>query len=100
MMAELVIRDEQLAWRLLDIARRENRPVEAVLESLLETYIDTETMAEAPPGSLALLAQKAVEAGIRSGRPVDTASRSREILHNEYADYLKKRRKDEQPDSD
>ena len=36
-MTELIIPDE-LAQRLHNIARRENRPLEAVLESLLEQY--------------------------------------------------------------
>ena len=36
-MTELIIPDE-LAQRLQNIARRENRPLEAVLESLLEQY--------------------------------------------------------------
>jgi hypothetical protein len=43
-----------------------------------------------PPGSLALLAKLAREANIRTGER-DTSSRSREILENEYADYLLKR---------
>ncbi len=88
-MTDLVIPDGKLTKRLRELAQRENRPVEAVLESMLEKYGEPNSN-EAPPGSLALLAQKALEADIRSDKPVDTAARSREILHNEYADYLKK----------
>lgn len=40
-----------------------------------------------PPGSLALLAKLAREANISTGE-TDISSRSREILENEYADYL------------
>ena len=32
------IRNEELAWRLLDIAHREKRSVEEVLEAMLENY--------------------------------------------------------------
>jgi hypothetical protein len=47
-----------------------------------------------------MLAEKALEAGIRSDKPVDTAARSREILRHEFADYLKRQRGHEQSDSD
>lgn len=93
-MSDIVIPDGKLTRKLREYARRENRSVEEVLESLLEKYGEPEAE-EAPPGSLALLAQKALEADIRSGKPVNTAANSREILHNEYADYLKKRRANE-----
>lgn len=93
-MTELVIRDERIAWQLLDIARRENRSVEAVLDDLLADYQpDTE---RPKPGTFAALAHSAREANIRTEYPVDTSERSREILNTEYADYLK-RRMDEQP---
>lgn len=98
-MTDIVIPDGKLTRKLREYARRENRSVEEVLESMLEKYGEPDAE-EALPGSLALLAQKAIEADIRSGKPVDTAARSREILHNEYADYLKKWRADEQSDTD
>jgi DNA-binding ferritin-like protein (Dps family) len=37
-MAEVLIRDEQIARRLFDIAAREERSVEAVLEELIDLY--------------------------------------------------------------
>jgi hypothetical protein len=93
-MAELVIRDERIAWQLLDIARRENRSVEAVLDDLLADYRpETE---QPKPGTFAALAEAARRANLRSEHPVDTSERSREILHSEYAEHLK-RRMDEQP---
>ena len=99
-MADLIIHDEDVAFRLLEIARREERPVEAVLKSMLAQYRESESDDSEPkPGTLAMLAKKAVEANIRSGNPVDTAVRSREILNEEYADYIR-RRMDEQSDSD
>lgn len=100
-MAELVIRDEQLAWRLLDIARRENRPVEAVLESLLERYDQSMPDETKPkPGTLAALAESARRANLRSEKPVDTAARSREILHNEYPDYIRRNMDKQQPNDE
>lgn len=54
---------------------------------------DTEFDPDNPlPGSLALLAKLALEADISTGE-TNTSSRSREILYNEYADYLLKRMK-------
>jgi hypothetical protein len=98
-MAELVIRDEQLAWKLYNIAHRENRSVEDVLETLLEERYPQDVGDKPVPGSFAALAESARRANIRSPHPVDTSSNSREILQNEYADYLKQRMED-QNDSD
>jgi hypothetical protein len=98
LMVDLVIRNEQLAWKLLSIAQRENRSVESVLAALLARY-DTEFEGRPALGTFAMLAQSAQEADIRSDMPTDTSERSREILENEYADYLK-RHMNERPDSD
>lgn len=97
-MAELIIHDERIAWRLLDIARRENRSVEDVLDILLRKYAAEESEGEPTPGSFAMMAQSALKADLRS-TPTDTSERSREILAGEYADYLK-RRMNEQSNSD
>jgi hypothetical protein len=87
-MVELVIRDEQLASKLFDIARHEQRSVEEVLQTLIAEHYGSD---ESPfPGSSAELAQSALNADIHS-EPRDTSSRSREILQTEYADYLKRR---------
>jgi hypothetical protein len=37
-MVDMHIRDEQLAQRLQDLAARENRPIEAILQTLLDQY--------------------------------------------------------------
>ena len=99
-MADLVVHSENIARRLLDLARRENRSVEAVLETLLDTYSPEEPSetegSEPQPGTFAALAKSAEEAGIRSDKPVDTASRSREILNAEFADYVRRNQQDEQ----
>jgi hypothetical protein len=62
-MADLVIRDEELAWKLLRIAQRENRSVESVLSALIAQY-DNESEERTPFGTFAKLAQSAQEANI------------------------------------
>ncbi len=91
-MAELLIRDEHIAWRLLDIAQREQRSVEDVLDSLLANYPSESEAQETPKGTFAALNWAAEQAGIGlDAEPTDTSERSREILETEYADYLKRR---------
>lgn len=99
-MAQLLIQDEKIAWRLLDIARREKRSVESVLESLLEDYEPSTSEDEPQPGTFAALLKAAQEARIGvDSEPTNTSEKSREILNTEYADYLK-RRMDEQSNTD
>jgi hypothetical protein len=43
-MADLIIRGK-IAERLQDVAQRENRPIEAVIETLLNRYEDSENVA-------------------------------------------------------
>ncbi|MBZ0315060.1 MAG: hypothetical protein K8L91_01485 [Anaerolineae bacterium] len=88
-----------LVEKLRRIAEIEHRPVEAVLESLIEQYPliapDTEEAdSDVPPlGTLARLAYEARKNSFHSGRH-DTTARSREILQNEFADYLLRRMDD------
>lgn len=77
---------EQVARRLETLAEQEGSTVGDLLQMLLNRYAP-----DSPPGSLAEIAQNAREAGLASVQRVDTADRSREILHQEYADYLKRR---------
>lgn len=77
---------EDVADRLEKLAQAQGSSVADVLTTLLNRYAP-----DSPPGSLAAMAQNAREAGLASAEPVDTAERSREILNNEYADYLKRR---------
>jgi hypothetical protein len=97
--ADLLIRDERIAWRLLDIAQRENRSVESVLDTLLDYYPTVQPEETAQETPFAMWAKAAEDANIHSSGPVDTSERSREILNTEYADYLK-RRLNEQSDTD
>jgi hypothetical protein len=89
-MAELIIRSERLAFRLLEIARREQRSVEEMLEQWLEEHEPDAAQVPTPGSSEALLAS-ALAADIASAEAVDTSARSREILETEYTDYLKRR---------
>ena len=50
-----------------------------------------ESEPEYPPGSLAKFAQLARKSGRASKEKVDTSARSREILNNEFADYVDRR---------
>jgi hypothetical protein len=92
-MAELSI-SPKLANRLSELARRQNRSVEALLTEWVE---ETEGSVVAPESAieesnpLAHLGQRLAAADFHSGRS-DTAERSREILEQEYGDYLLKRR--------
>jgi hypothetical protein len=89
-MAELIIRSERLAFRLLEVARREQRSVEDVLEQLLDEHKLKSDVIQVPGSSEALLAS-ALAANIASTREVDTSARSREILETEYAESLQRR---------
>jgi len=77
---------EHVARRLESLAEQEGSTVGDLLETLLNRYSP-----DPPMGSLAEIAENAREAGLASAQRVDTAERSREILHQEYANYLKRR---------
>jgi hypothetical protein len=83
----------EIAQRLEKLADQEGSTVSDLLLTLLNRYAP-----ELPLGSLAEMAQNARAAGLASDRTVDTAMRSREILNAEYADYLKRRMKNDDPD--
>jgi hypothetical protein len=150
-MAELLIRDETIARRVLDIAEREGRSVEAVIASMIDRYQSPPPLSDAEraarlravrarayaearrywqeagdtarlaltdeeldaqfwmfdaegiprlkadegqpgivPSSRARLAASAKAANIQFSSN-DVASRSREILEEEFADYLLRR---------
>ena len=85
-MSNLLIEGD-VADQLRDLAERQHLSVEEALKSLLERYGDSE-----PSTTLAQLAQALGEADFHSGQS-DTATRSREILETEYADYLINRKR-------
>ena len=87
-MAELII-DNAIAERLRQIARQENRPLDAVLRSMLESYTST-----LEPSDWPLLIARMAEADtdiVWSEDATELSERSREILEDEFADYLLKR---------
>jgi hypothetical protein len=90
--ATMDIRDD-LAKRLHELAQQQNRSVDEVLEELLSPYQSQSLSAEnsdiPPQGTAARMIYEAQRAGFRSGQ-TDTAERSREILHNEFAKHLLK----------
>ncbi len=105
-MVELVIRDESLARKLLNIAHREGRSVDDLLRDFANSYQATSSSEsnapgekhEPEPGTLGMLLKTAEEANIRAPQPVDTSSRTNEILQAEYGEYLRQRL-DEQSDT-
>ena len=89
-MVDLIIRDKKLAARLRDLAQEEERPIEEILQELLDQY------QEAPkPGSFRALLRSAVSADIESEQLLDTSSRVNDILREEYARHLKQDDADE-----
>lgn len=95
-MTDFTISDE-LAEQLKEIAQRENRSIDEIFEDALREYADThvetsvddEPLTEAVNGFLAI-AQAADELGERS-KEGDISERSREILDNDFPEYLMKR---------
>lgn len=80
----------QLADKLTRLAERQHKTVDEVLERLLEAESVEETpstLDHPRPGSGAALLKAALDADIQSAT-TDTAERSREILNNEFANYL------------
>lgn len=94
----MVALPQYLLAELEKIAQNENRSAAEVLESMLKHYKKPERITYA---TLADLAQSALEADFHSPEMTDTAERSRDIIQNEYADYLKRRMGDDgRPSSD
>ena len=89
-MAEISL-PAHLIQQLEALAESENRTPAEILESMLRqrsTGQEIDSSGDSPPaGTLARLALKAEKLGFRSGIS-DTAERSREILENEFGDYL------------
>ena len=87
-MVELIV-DNAIAERLRQIAQQENRPLDAVLRSMLESYTPT-----LEPSDWPLLIARMAEADtdiVWREDATELSERSREILEDEFADYLLKR---------
>ncbi len=101
MVAELTIRGDEVVRKLRDLANKEQRPVEQVLETMLAQYHTEEKVTDEDdpkPGTFAALAASAKRAGLASEKPVDTSERTREIMKSEYAEYVR-RHTNEQSDA-
>jgi hypothetical protein len=82
MMAALYLPDE-LIHEIEEIAQGRDESVESIVKAMLEAFKDKD-IEDRPLLAIALAAERA---GLRSGF-TDTACRSREILDNEFADYI------------
>lgn len=79
---------EEVGLHLKQLAEDRNLTMDELISAMLERY----DVKRRKGVTLADFAKMAIEAGLSSAEPTDTAERSREILSSEYADYLKQRR--------
>lgn len=98
-MAQLNVANE-IAQRLRQIAEQENRSLDDLLRSMLDSYPQAE-----PPrqGNWALRMAEMAQADRDiewNERAADLAERSREILNTEFAGYLLKRMQNSEADAD
>lgn len=89
--------DDELARRIQALAEQEQRSPNDVLRAMLEQYkpTPTPTSDQSEKPSWAQRMAKIIEedtTDVFDGFSPDLSARSREILENEYADYLLKRR--------
>lgn len=83
-MTELIL-DDSLVEQLRQLARRENRPLDAVLRSMLEVYT-----APPQPSDWPLIMAQMAEADrdiVWNEYAPDLSERSREILEREFGDH-------------
>lgn len=92
-MVELIV-DEEMAATLREIAARENRPVLAVLHSMVEQY-STSLHSSNWALEMAQLAETDTDIIWREDTP-DLSERSREILEAEFEDYLLRNMRDDE----
>ncbi|MHB8628166.1 MAG: hypothetical protein ACYDBJ_12905 [Aggregatilineales bacterium] len=89
-MADMVLRlRPELVKRLEDIARRENRPVDDVVETMLAQYGPPETNGsdEAPATLMLMLQMIESDQTVTWRGETDASERTKEILNNEFVDY-------------
>jgi hypothetical protein len=95
-MAELII-DDEIMKRLREISKQENRPLDVVLRSILDSYSSARQPSDWP-----LMMAKMAEADteiVWNEYASDLSERSRELLENDFADYLLKRLPDDDDNS-
>ena len=79
---------DEVGLHLEKLAQERNQTIEELICAMLDNF----DISRRKGATLADFAKMAIEAGLSSAEPTDTAERSREILNSEYADYLKQRR--------
>ena|SRR4051794_2113257 len=89
-MTDFTIPDE-LAEQLENIAQRENRPLDDVVEEALRHYADEHQPEQPKTRNLLLLIAQAADDLGEGSKEGDIAERSREILNNEIPEYLMRR---------
>lgn len=82
---------EDVALRLQQLAEQQDTSPGDLLRDMIERYAKERSPEDKRWATLADLARHAKQMNMASPEPVNTAERSREILNNEYADYLKSR---------
>ena len=87
-MTELMI-DDTLAEQLYRLAQQENRPIDAILRSMLESYAAVLQPSEWPL-EMARMAEED-NAIVWNDYAPDLSEHSRDILESEFGDYLLKR---------
>lgn len=95
-MTELIL-DNSLVEQLRQLARLENRSLDAVLRSMLEVYT-----APLQPSDWPLVMARMAEAEqgiVWNEYAPDLSEHSREILEREFGDHLLKRMQDDDDDS-
>ena len=95
-MTELII-DDSLAEQLHLLAQQEKRPIDAVIRSMLESYATLWHPSDWPL-EIAQMAEEDTSIVWNEYAP-DLSDRSRDILENEFGDYLLKRLSDDDGNS-
>jgi predicted transcriptional regulator len=90
--------DDVIAERLRQLAETENRPLEAVLNSMLNQYTTPLPTASTWAYEMAKMAEADTTIEWSEDAP-DLSEQSRELLGNDFGDYLLKRMNDDGNDT-
>ncbi len=82
---EIKVSDE-VGLHLEQLAEERNWTIEELISAMLDDYDVIRNSS-----TLAKFAENAAKANLKSPHPVDTSARSREILNNEFADFISRR---------
>ena len=76
---------DEVGLHLKELAEERELTVEELIRAMLDEYDVVRNSI-----TLAELAENAAKARLSTPHPVDTSARSREILNNEFADYIRR----------